>query len=221
MTTANTSSLPVKVAQLSLLVILDRSGSMESIARDMEGGVNAFVAGLRDDRELEAKVTLAQFDDHYELLYSDEPIASLPACQITPRGMTALWDAVGRTVSTARARIGALRPDAKPDRVVVLVVTDGAENASQEWTGAAVSQLVEETKAEGWEYVFLAANVDAFAEGQRMGLRRHETVDYAPFREDVQEVMAYSSDKVARLAKGEAASGLPTREEWRRGRRRP
>lgn len=207
-------------SELTLLVILDRSGSMASIARDMEGGVDAFIAGLRDDEELEVKVTMAQFDDHYELTYADQPIDGVSPCRLVPRGTTALWDAVGRTVSTARGRLGRPGTPGHPDRVVVLVVTDGHENASAEWTGAAVSRLVEETKAEGWEYVFLAANVDAFAEGSRMGFERHEAVDYATSREDVSEVMAYSSEKVRRLAKGEVSSALPSRDEWRRSRGR-
>lgn len=221
MTSTTQTESPAATSHLSLIIILDRSGSMQGIARDMEGGVDAFIDGLRADGELEVKATVAQFDDRYELLYADEDLNHLSACRIEPRGMTALWDAVGRTVTATRARLGDPGTEGYPDRVVVLVVTDGAENASQEWTGPAVTRLVEQTQAEGWEYVFLAANVDAFDEGQRMGLRRHETVDYSPVREDVAEVMAYSSEKVRRLAKGERHDSLPDREEWRRERRRP
>lgn len=201
---------------VSVVAVVDRSGSMQGIARDMEGGIKAFLANLEADPELQVSVTLAQFDERYELLWSDRPIAQLPAYQLAPRGRTALWDAVGTTVSGARERLAG-----RPDRVVVLVVTDGMENASTEWTGSAVTALVEETKAEGWEYVFLAANVDAATEGARFGMRRYESVDYDPTGGDVAEVMAYASEKVARLSKGEAAGSLPSREEWRRGRRRP
>jgi len=87
--------------------------------------------------------------------------------------MTALLDAVGETLSALRAR--------KPKgNVVVVIVTDGYENASRKWSRHAVAQLVRECEADEWEIVFLGANIDSFAEARRMGIDLRKTANYDP-----------------------------------------
>ena len=81
-----------------IAVLLDRSGSMQAIKDDTEGGFNAFVEQQRNEPG-EARVTLAQFDTHYEVVYADRPIADVPPLDLQPRGMTALYDALGRLIT--------------------------------------------------------------------------------------------------------------------------
>ena len=119
-----------------IICILDRSGSMASIMSDSIGGFNTF---LKKQKELpdEATITVALFDDKYELLYDNVDIKK--AEELTskiwyPRGTTALYDAIGKTINTDRAKLKSLGNEA-PSKVLVCIVTDGLENASTEYKG--------------------------------------------------------------------------------------
>jgi hypothetical protein len=122
-------------------VLLDRSGSMSSIADDTIGGFAAFV------REQQAvagrcRLSLAQFDDVYERVYAAVDIAEVPPLRLQPRGRTALHDAMVRLIGEAGAELAALPEEERPGTVLVAVLTDGHENASREASGAAVKALV-------------------------------------------------------------------------------
>ena len=147
-----------------IICILDRSGSMGGFEDDTIGGFNAFLERQRavDGR---ARLTLVLFDDRYELLckHTDlENVEPLSAKSYFVRGSTALLDAVGKSVNEAKGWIDGAHPDERPENVIVLVVTDGYENASKEYTGMQIRDLVAATQADGWEYVFLGADIDAF-----------------------------------------------------------
>lgn len=150
---------------MDILVILDRSGSMQDAKSDHEGGLRSFV---EDQRGLDGDVrfTLVQFDTQNpcEIVYDRTPIADVKDVLLIPRGGTPLLDAVGRAVSHLRAE---LPPN---ENVVVLVITDGEENDSHEWTKDRVKSLVAELEGKGWSFLFLGANVDAFAEAAAIGI---------------------------------------------------
>ena len=116
-----------------IAVLLDRSGSMSSIKTDTEGGFAAFIdqqRGLNRD----VRVTLAQFDTEYDVVYADRPLADVPPLALEPRGATALYDAIGRLVSDVGAELAAQPEEERPGAVIVVVLTDGHENSSREWT---------------------------------------------------------------------------------------
>ncbi len=151
-----------------IIVITDRSGSMASIAKDVIGGYNTF---LRDQKKQpgEARLTYTQFDDKYEVVLAGKPISEAPeldANTFTPRGGTALFDAIGRTLNEQGQRIA---QDKWADLVVVCVITDGGENSSKEYGQAKVKEMTKHAEANGWKFVFLAANQDAFAAAQSFG----------------------------------------------------
>src|ERR1700760_2499111 len=98
--------------------LLDRSGSMQSIKSDIEGGFEAFVDEQRAATG-ECRATLAQFDDVYELVYADRPIADVPPLDLQPRNMTALHDAMGRLVTEAGTALDRLPPAQPPGTVIV------------------------------------------------------------------------------------------------------
>jgi hypothetical protein len=108
---------------------------MQSIREDTVGGFDAFIAEQREQPG-ECRVTLAQFDDQYELVYADRPIQEVPGLVLQPRGTTALLDAIGRLVTDAGAGLAALPEAERPGTVIVGIMTDGHENASKEWTHA-------------------------------------------------------------------------------------
>ena len=151
-----------------IIVITDRSGSMASIAKDVIGGYNTF---LRDQKAQpgEAKLTYAQFDDKYEVVLAGVPLASAPELTDTtfvPRGGTALLDAIGRTLNEQGARI---KTEQWAQLVVVCVITDGGENSSREFSRDRVKEMTKHAESNGWKFIFLAANQDAFAAAYSFG----------------------------------------------------
>jgi uncharacterized protein YegL len=164
-----------------IIVILDRSGSMSSIASDAIGGFNAFIEEQKKV-EGEATVTLAQFDDGYDLIYDNVPLSEvvpLTSDTFRPRGMTALYDAIGRTVNAVSTRISCSQCDSGTKRIVA-ILTDGQENSSKEYSQDSISKVISHQRDEhDWEFIFLAANQDAFETGGALGIKKGDTFNFA------------------------------------------
>jgi hypothetical protein len=192
-----------------LYFLLDRSGSMQSIKTDTEGGFAAFIDEQRKTPG-ECRVTLAQFDNAYDVVYSGRPLADVPPLDLQPRGSTALLDAMGRLITTAGTDLAALPDDARPGTVIVAVMTDGYENASQEWTHPAIKALVEQqTKDYAWQFLYMGADQDAIEVGVSLGVSAAASVTYG--RGKTKEAMAMSAGKVAKLRamRASAPAGAP------------
>lgn len=162
-----------------IALVLDRSGSMGYISQDMNGGIRAF---LDEQAKLPGKllVDVTTFDTTVETPFSDAQAGEIPTDLIRPRGGTALFDAVGVTVTKLGEKLAKLEEDERPEHVIVVIVTDGYENSSTEWTKAKVLELVNRQQDEwNWNFVFLGANIDSAAEGGSFGLRKGQTLDYA------------------------------------------
>lgn len=153
-----------------ITLVVDRSGSMQSIREDAEGGVNSFITG-QVKQPGEARLTLVQFDTEYEFVHRGVPVGQVPPYQLVPRGSTALLDAVGRAINETGARLAAMNEADRPGLVVFVVVTDGQENSSREFTRAAIREMIEHQQTHySWQFTFLGANQDAFAEGAALGV---------------------------------------------------
>lgn len=193
-----------------IIVVLDRSGSMISIKEDTEGGFATFIA---DQRALggDARVTLVQFDDKYDVVYTARRIEDVPTLELHPRGSTALLDALGRTITAAGERLAAMAEDDRPGYVVVLTMTDGMENASREWTREKVFEAVKrQTDDYAWKFIFMGANQDAIAEGARMGFNPDLSLTYSG--DHVTNAFSATSDVVSRTRLGHAAAGYTATE---------
>lgn len=119
-----------------IIFILDRSGSMGGLEKDVIGGFNAFIEKQKEQK-VEGAVTLVLFDDKTETVFDRENLRTTPRLgedKYSVRGSTALYDAVGRTVAEAGQKLAALVESERPDRVIVAVTTDGFENASRRYT---------------------------------------------------------------------------------------
>jgi len=160
----------------AIMVVLDRSGSMGYVSKSVKEGFDAFVAEQRKLPGI-ATLTLVQFDDVYEVVYLNKPLEEVPALVHEPRGGTALLDALGRGVLELEADIAKLAEASRPARVLVLVMTDGAENSSKEFNHARVLELVGAKRAAGWEFAFIGANIDAFAAGNVLGFAHAQQFD--------------------------------------------
>ena len=201
-----------------LYFLLDRSGSMQSIKSDVEGGFAAFLDEQRAAPG-RCRVTLAQFDGHYDVVHRDLDVHATPPLSLQPRGMTALHDAMGRLVTDAGHELAALPEDRRPGTVIVAIMTDGLENASKEWTGAAIKALVEQQSTDyGWQFMYLGADQDAVEVGTSLGVPAAQSMTYA--RGKGREAMGKKSEKIrqmraARMTDAAAAMPASTAQERR------
>jgi hypothetical protein len=164
-----------------IAVILDRSGSMEQIRAATIDGFNEFL-GQQKAAPGTADLHLVQFDDQYEPLY-DKPLSEcqpLTTETFVPRGATALMDALGRTIVTLGSKFEKLPEAARPSKVIVAIMTDGLENASQEYTAGRIREMISHQREKyNWEFVFLGAGQDAVLEGAKYGIPASHALTYA------------------------------------------
>ena len=166
-----------KATSMDLVLILDKSGSMYGLEKDTIGGFNSMLDKQRE-ADLPVKVTAIMFNNAVSTIYDRTPLAdvkNITAKEYTPQGTTALLDAVGNTLSKMKALEDI---DAKGNKVLVVITTDGKENASREWTYAKVKALISELQEKNFEFVFLGANIDAAQTAATIGIRRENAVKY-------------------------------------------
>jgi Mg-chelatase subunit ChlD len=155
------------MADRSLIFLLDRSGSMESCRDDTIGGFNSFV---KDQAVIGGKLTLIQFDHEIQTAYTNvelKDVVPLTIETFKPRGSTALLDAIGATIKSPKCT-----------HPVVIILTDGQENSSTKFTKAHIKDLIEQKTKDGWTFMYLGANQDAFAEAGAMGIAPACTMNY-------------------------------------------
>ena len=181
----NTQAEPVQI-----ICILDRSGSMSKLAADTIGGYNSFIAQQKS-KEGAAQVTTVLFDNEYEKITEAVDLQKVPeltSAEYFARGSTALLDAVGRTLTETLANMERDKICPAKRRVLVLIMTDGYENASKEFSKAQVKALVEATtKQYDWNYLFIGANIDAASEAGGIGIDSRHAANYAPTGKGVRE----------------------------------
>lgn len=186
-----------------ITMVVDRSGSMSSIKTDAEGGINTFVESQKTATG-EALLTLVQFDNEYEFVHSGVPIHSVPEYKLVPRGSTALLDAVGRAINETGSRLAAMEESQRPGLVLFVIVTDGAENSSKEFTLEQIRTMIEHQQSVySWQFTFLAANQDAFAAGRSIGIREECTGGFVG--DKIGGVYAALAQKTSRMRSDHAA----------------
>lgn len=187
--------------------VLDRSGSMSSIAEKTRDGHNEF---LRAQKALpgECGYLLMQFDHEHETVY-DGPIVNAPELTVLnyqPRGSTALLDAIGDTVMRLGTKLNALPEDQRPERVLVVIITDGQENASMRYSRREVfAMITQQRTAYNWQFLFLGANQDAIEEGHKMGIPMQMAANFAA--SNARNTYGMMTNKVAALRGMSGASG--------------
>ena len=154
---------------ISVTILLDRSGSMEGPTKaDHIGGMKSFVKD-QQNQPGETRFNFIQFDSHnsFELIYDNIDINKVDPEQITliPRGSTPLIDAVGKTI----AHIEEQEQKSKSDQVVLMIITDGHENSSREWTVKDIKHIIKQKKND-WQFMFLGASLDNFDDAINLGI---------------------------------------------------
>ena len=190
----------------ALSVLLDRSGSMRAIREDAEGGLRSLIEDQRSQPG-RATLRLAQFDSEYEVVHPSLFLDQVPMPELRPRGTTALLDAWGRAMTEFGEELAALPEEQRPGNVIFVVVTDGAENASREWSREQVFDMVrEQTDKWGWKFLFVAANQDAVAEGAKYGVPASQTVTYSHDAGGTRSAFGSTSSVISRTRGGKGSA---------------
>lgn len=165
----------------ALALLVDRSGSMEPIASDVRGSVTKFIGDQKKNGG-RASLTVAQFDDRYEVVHDFKDIKEVNeqkfAKDYSPRGFTALLDAIGRTTLALEQKLNSMPAAEKPKRVVVAVITDGLENSSKEFNITQIKEMIKNHEALGWDFIFLGATLDTIDVAKNMGFLPEKTAVY-------------------------------------------
>ena len=197
-----------------IICVLDRSTSIRT-SRLIEKTIEGFNSFLADQKKLpgKAKLTLCLFDGGtgygavpgktYEIIHDGIDIHSVPELNtetFSPRGMTAMWDAIGATIDSVSNRLEKIKLEEKPDKVVILIMTDGHENSSREYTQSSVQDLIKKYKErDKWSFLFIGANIDTVATGGSMGVTLGNTMSFAASDRGVKMAYANMSGSVSLL----------------------
>lgn len=171
---------------LDLIFLIDRSGSMHGSEDDTIGGFNSFIEKEKA-KDFETKVTTILFDNKYEVLYKRRDISEvgeLTSDEYFVRGSTALFDAIGRTITSLDKEIN--------NKALFVIMTDGMENSSVEFSKSHIKSMIE---SHSWEFIFIGADIDSYAEAAKIGIRKSRTANYAKSREGIGR--AYESVELA------------------------
>ena len=165
-----------------LVFILDRSGSMSGLESDTIGGFNGMIAQHKGDGG-DVLVSTVLFDHENEVIHDRVRIADVPTLtskEYYTRGCTALLDAMGDGIRHIKNVHKYARPEDRPARTMFIITTDGMENSSTRYTADQVRAMVKkQEKEEGWEFVFLGANIDAVQVAGGLGIRAENAVEFA------------------------------------------
>lgn len=172
-----------KTNKTAVYVVLDKSGSMRTTQADTISGFNSYIEKLSADENGDYTVSLTQFDEsdgpQLLLCYENKPVREVPLLTpqtYQPRGGTPLYDAIGEC---------ARRFKAEGRAVLFVVITDGQENASHEFSRDDVKRLIKRKEEDGWTFVFLGADIDSYAVGGSVGVNVGSTAQYRKGAENV------------------------------------
>jgi len=156
-----------------MVFILDRSGSMSNLTKDTIGGFNTMIENQKKE-DGDAVLTTVLFDDMYELLHDGvniQDVKELTNKEYYARGMTALLDAIGKTINTVGERLSKTKEENRPSKIIFVITTDGQENSSKEFTQKQIKEMIEhQTNTYNWQFMFLGANIDAVSTAQSFGI---------------------------------------------------
>jgi Mg-chelatase subunit ChlD len=169
-----------------IIVVLDRSGSMDAIKAEAIEGFNTFLEHQKAIKG-EAHLSMIQFDHEYEVICINKKISKasyLSATTYQPRGTTALLDAIGKTIHETKDRISNKKNPAEKAKVVFVIITDGHENSSTLYNRSQIFKLIRDfEKKENWQFVFIGANQDAIEEASHLGINANRSMTFVADKE--------------------------------------
>lgn len=183
-----------------LVIIIDRSGSMHGLEKDVVGGFNSLI---EDQKKIgETEVTTVFFNDKISFVHESvniKEITELNQSAYRPSGCTSLLDAIGDAITYIKAKHANLKEDELPSHTIFSIVTDGMENSSKEYSYSKIKEMITFQKKCGWEFIFQAANIDYEYEAENLGIDKGMTMGFVASREGVARMMKNTSAKVKNL----------------------
>ena len=209
--TAMAAAVPAeKPERIELVLVLDKSGSMQGLESDTIGGFNSMIKKQKA-LDVPVRVTAVLFNDKTDMLYESRSIHSVHALtekEYEVGGTTALLDAVGSTILNVDQK-GDIK---KGTKVIFVIITDGMENASTEFTKTKVKQMISDKQEKsGWDFIYLGANIDAVAEAGAIGVKKANAVTYRNTESGVRA----NYDAVSAYVKEAAEMGAVASSKWR------
>lgn len=196
-------------AYTDITILLDRSGSMETIKTSMESAYNEFIKAHKENPS--TRITLIQFDsvDKHEIVYQDVPVTYADPLKIRPRGGTPLIDAFVQAIDSTGRRLSNKDSPDRPDQVLFVIITDGEENASRQFRRSDVEHRVRtQSDAYKWRFIYLGANQDAIREAASYGIARDYTMTFAANNYATQNALrSITSNSVAYASSAGAERG--------------
>ena len=193
----------MKKGLCEIIYVLDRSGSMGHLTGDTIGAYNSYLDEQKK-AEGETRITTVLFDDKYELLFNDEKVenAYLDHEKYYVRGMTALYDALGKTILDVGHRLSKTPESERPEKVIFIITTDGYENASREFTQQKVREMItHQTEKYNWEFLFFGANIDSAEVADTIGVAPDMACDFEASETGIHKMMAHCCEATAKLRK--------------------
>ncbi|MBM6867100.1 vWA domain-containing protein [Collinsella tanakaei] len=206
-----------QVNRTEIVFILDASGSMSGLESDTVGGFNGMIERNREEPG-EAVVSTIIFNDKSYVLHDRIDIREVPRLtrrQYRCSGCTALLDAVGGAIKHVDVVQGVLPDGYKADKVLFVITTDGMENASRRFSYAQIKNMIERRRKQGWEFLFIGANIDAGAEAEQLGIERDRAADYLADEQGTEVLYAAMASAVASVRSAPAGGVLGN--TWREG----
>ena len=195
-----------------LVCVLDRSGSMSGLESDTIGGFNSLIAKQKREDGV-CFVSTVLFDTECNVLHDRVPIekiSQMTASDYVPGGCTALLDALGGAIHHIGNIHKYAREEDVPEHTIFVITTDGLENASKRYTSAKVKRMIERQKNRyGWEFIFLAANIDAVETAEHIGISRNRAANYRADGEGTASMFSVMSKAVSAVRCREELS-----EDW-------
>jgi hypothetical protein len=197
---------------VEIVCVIDRSGSMEAIKSDAIGGFNKF---LDAQKKLpgEAKMTLVLFNHDYGVIQSGVDIQNTSLFNektYVPAGTTALLDAVGRTIDDTGKRLADTPEVNRPEKVIFAILTDGLENASKDYAREKIRGMIKHQREKyGWEFIYLAANQDAFAEAEKLSIDPNMAYNFAADSDGIKDAMGVMCCSIAELREAPEKVRMP------------
>ncbi len=196
-----------------LVFILDRSGSMAGLESDTIGGFNGFIdEQLKEEGDV--NLTTILFDHEIKTLHDHldlKVVNKMNRSDYIVRGSTALYDAIGYGINKLKGIQESTAKDFKADKVIVIITTDGMENASQQFNVFDIKNLIKAQEELGWEFIFLGANIDAISTAEDMGIKADRAVSFHNDKKGVKLNYQVLNNSVSRLRKDEEVF-----DEWKK-----
>lgn len=198
-----------------LVFILDRSGSMAGLESDTIGGFNAMI---EKQKKLDGKVYVSTvlFSNDSKVLHDRQDINKIEPLtekDYSVGGGTALIDAIGRAIHHIGNVHKYARPEDVPEHTLFVITTDGMENASRQYSADEVRRMIrKEEEKYGWEFIFLAANIDAAETAERIGIRRERSANYRNDKAGTKKLYACMSEVVCSVRQN-----APLKGDWKKG----